>query len=226
MHIRQEVYPFILMSVITGVILALSLLSLRCSGLMTSMVTGLAITAVCSAYFLYFFRDPERTSPSNPCAVVSGADGVVASIDHLHEGAFLHTACIRISIFLSLFDVHVNRAPISGQSTFKGYFPGKRYFTFQEKSSQFNQHNTILIEGDHIRCLVYQIVGPVCRRVVYWLAHDRPTPVAAGERIGMMKFGSRMDIYLPASDVIAVVHPGDRVRAGETIIAKRKGISC
>lgn len=226
MHIRHEVYPFILASVITGLILALSLWILRCSGLMISMVAGLAITAVCSAYFLYFFRDPERTPPSNPCAVVAGADGVVASIVHLYEGAFLNANCVRISIFLSLFDVHVNRAPISGKSTFKGYFPGKRYFTFQEKSSQFNQHNTILIEGDRIRCLVYQIVGPVCRRVVYWLPHDHPADVAVGERIGMMKFGSRMDIYLPASDVVVVVNPGDRVRAGETIIAKRKGISC
>lgn len=226
MHIRDEVYPFILVSVITGVILALSLWALRCCGLMTSMVTGLAITAICSAYFLYFFRDPERTPPSNPCAVVAGADGVVASIDHLYECAFLHVDCIRISIFLSLFDVHVNRAPISGRSVFKGYFPGKRYFTFQEKSSQFNQHNTILIEGDRIRCLVYQIVGPVCRRVVYWLPHDCPVVVAAGERIGMMKFGSRMDIYLPTTDVVVVVNPGDRVRAGETVIAKRKGMSC
>ncbi len=226
MHIRHEVYPFVLASIITGVLLALALWGLQCCAPLTSAGIGVAIAAVFSAYFLYFFRDPERTPPSDPCAVVSGADGVVASVDHLHEGAFLQSDCIRISIFLSLFDVHVNRAPISGQSTFKGYFPGKRYFTFQEKSSQFNQHNTILIEGDRIRCLVYQIVGPVCRRVVYWLPHDHPADVAAGERIGMMKFGSRMDIYLPATDVIAVVHPGDRVRAGETIIAKRKGMSC
>ncbi len=226
MHIRKEVNPFIVASMLTGILLTLALWGLRCCTPVVAAASGGAVSALLSGYFLYFFRDPERTPPSNPCAVVSGADGVVASIERLQESEFLHADCVRISIFLSLFDVHVNRAPISGQSTFKGYFPGKRYFTFQEKSSQFNQHNTILIEGDRIRCLVYQIVGPVCRRVVYWLPHDCPTPVAVGERIGMMKFGSRMDIYLPASDVIAVVHPGDRVRAGETVIAKRKGISC
>ncbi len=226
MHIRKEVNPFIVASMLTGILLTLALWGLRCCTPVVAAASGGAVAALLSGYFLYFFRDPERRAPADPCAVVAGADGVVASIDHLHEGAFLHTECIRISIFLSLFDVHVNRAPISGQSTFKGYFPGKRYFTFQEKSSQFNQHNTILIEGDRIRCLVYQIVGPVCRRVVYWLPHDRPAAVTIGERLGMMKFGSRMDIYLPSSDVVVVVNQNDRVRAGETVIAKRKGISC
>lgn len=76
---------------------------------------------------------------------------------------------LRISIFLSLFDVHVNRAPISGKSRFLGYFPGKHLFTFDEKSSDVNQHNSILIQNDKTCCLVNQIVGPVCRRVVYWL---------------------------------------------------------
>ena len=223
MHIRHEVYPFVLASIITGVLLALALSGLRYCGPVAPTGVGAAITAFLSAYFLYFFRDPERTPPSDPSAVVSGADGIVASIDHLHESAFLNADCVRISIFLSLFDVHVNRAPISGQSIFKGYFPGRRYFTFQQKSSQFNQHNTILIEGDRIRCLVHQIVGPVCRRVVYWLPHDRPTFVAAGERIGMMKFGSRMDIYLPTELVHVIARPGGRVRAGETIIARVKG---
>jgi len=175
-------------------------------------------------YLMYFFRDPNRTPPRAADAVVAGADGTVAAVANVYEGGYLKTNCVRISIFLSLFDVHVNRAPISGKSTFLGYFPGKRLFTFQEKSSEVNQHNKILIEGEHTRCLVNQIVGPVCRRVVYWLPHDRPAEVAMGDRIGMMKFGSRLDIYLPVDSADVVVRRGDTVRAGETIIARMKGV--
>jgi len=145
------------------------------------------------------------------------------SVACLKEDKFLKTECVRISIFLSLFDVHVNRAPLAGHSTFLGYFPGMRLFTFQEKSSEVNQHNKILIEGTRTRCLVNQIVGPVCRRVVYWPDHDKAVSVAMGERIGMMKFGSRLDIYLPASDVKIICKPGDIVHAGETIVARMKG---
>jgi len=188
----------------------------------TSVSCGLGSAVILCAYFLFFFRDPERTTPGEADAVVAGADGTVAAIKELYEGTYLKTSCVRISIFLSLFDVHVNRSPISGKSTFLGYFPGKRLFTFQEKSSDVNQHNKILIEGERTKCLVTQIVGPVTRRVVYWPPHDKPTEVAMGERIGMMKFGSRLDIYLPADGVDVVVKQGDKVRAGETIVARVK----
>ncbi len=224
MRIRSEVIPFILAAWLLG-ILVLPGMHLWTGSWYNAAASGIGSALVLSAYFLYFFRDPERIPPTNPDAVVAGADGTVAAITYMQESVYLQTDCVRISIFLSLFNVHVNRAPISGTSVFLGYFPGKRLFTFQEKSSNVNQHNKILIEGTHTRCLVTQIVGPVCRRVVYWLAHDRPTPVAAGERIGMMKFGSRMDIYLPAADVVTVVKLGDKVRAGETIVAKAKGLS-
>jgi phosphatidylserine decarboxylase precursor-related protein len=88
--------------------------------------------------------------------------------------------------------------------------------------SELNQHNKILIEGSRTRCLLAQIAGSVARRVVYWLSHETPTPVKAGDRIGMMKFGSRLDIYLPEADVDVLTKPGDRVLAGETIIARVK----
>ena len=104
-----------------------------------------------------------------------------------------------------------------------GYYPGKRFFTFQEKSSEYNQHNSIVITGKKTRCLINQIVGPVTRRVVYWLDKKRAEQVAIGERIGMMKFGSRLDMYLPKSDVTVTVKPGDRVKAGATIVAVANG---
>ena len=180
----------------------------------------LVLAIVSSCYMLYFFRDPERRPSTNPREVLAGADGVVMGIKEMPETQFLKTDTIRISIFLSLFDVHVNRAPVAGKIAFLKYYPGARYFTFQEKSSDFNQHNSILIEGPQTRCLVNQIVGPVARRVVYWLRLDQQ--VALGERIGMMKFGSRLDMYLPKDDVSVVIKKGDRVQAGLTVVATIK----
>jgi phosphatidylserine decarboxylase len=176
-----------------------------------------------TACLLFFFRDPERTPPPDTTAILSGADGRVTSVSRLVENRYLNVECLRISVFLSIFDVHVNRSPLSGYAKFIGYFPGKKIFAFQEKASELNQHNKILIEGPRTRCLVAQIAGPVARCVVYWLDHETPVPVKAGDRIGMMKFGS-LDIYLPADDVDVLAKRGNRVRAGETVIARIKSI--
>ena len=221
MSIRPEVIPFIVAVIIIFGLLAL-VLRTRAYSARRLIWFCLTPALVCAAYFLFFFRDPERAAPADPTAVVAGADGWVMSVAYLQEDKFLKTDCVRISIFLSLFDVHVNRAPITGRSTFLGYFPGKHLFTFQEKSSDVNQHNKILVANAQTRCLVCQIVGPVCRRVVYWPDHDQAVDVAIGERIGMMKFGSRLDMYLPVSDVQILTKPGDTVRAGETIVAQLK----
>lgn len=215
MRIRHEVLPFIdiaaVISIFAGFVLTASLL-------------GILLFLTATSYLLYFFSDPERTPPADATAVLAGADGRVMSVVHLKEPKYLRTESLRISIFLNLFDVHINRAPIAERSIFLGYFPGKKYFAFREKSSELNQHNKILIEGLHTRCLVAQIVGPVARRVIYWLSHETSTPVRADDGIGMMKFGSCLDIYLPAADVDVLAKPGNRVRAGETIIARIKSI--
>jgi phosphatidylserine decarboxylase len=215
MNIRQEVIPFVGMAVVLG--LGLGLLT-------DNLMTGAVLALLGTVFLLFFFRDPDRTPPSDTAAVLSGADGRVMSIVRLPEEMYLQAECVRISVFLSVFNVHVNRAPLTGEAKFIGYFPGKKMFAFREKASEFNQHNKILIEGDDTRCLVVQLVGPVARRVVYWLDHGRAVPVRAGDRIGMMKFGSRLDIYLPAADVEVVVRPGDRVRAGESVVAKIKSM--
>jgi phosphatidylserine decarboxylase len=213
MHIRHEVVPFIVAVAAVGI----------CAGfLLNALVLGSAVILSLTAFLLFFFRDPDRITPPDPNAIISGADGRVMSIVRLWEKAHLHAECIRISIFLSIFDVHVNRSPLTGHSMFLGYFPGRKYLAFREKSSEMNQHNMILIEGLQTRCLIAQIVGPVARRVVYWLNPGSSVPVKAGDRIGMMKFGSRLDIYLPAADVDVLARPGDRVRAGETVIARIK----
>lgn len=218
MNFRPEVLPFLCASAAAGVVIALVLSLIRKTRRRAGLY-GLVVTVLLAGYFLYFFRDPPRRTPSDPRLIVAAADGVVASIKEMREDDYLKTDAVRISIFLSLFDVHVNRAPLAGTSRFMGYFPGKRYFTFQDKSSEYNQHNKILIETEDVVCLVNQIVGPVCRRVVYWLDHDNPVPVEKGQRIGMMKFGSRLDMYLPKSRVTVTVEPGDKVMAGETVVA-------
>ncbi|MCX6993302.1 MAG: phosphatidylserine decarboxylase [Kiritimatiellaeota bacterium] len=213
----KEVLPFFF-----GSLVVFGLLGLICRRFQWKRTAWvfflLGVIAAC--YMLYFFRDPQRTPPSDPAVIVAGADGVVMSIKEIREDVYLKTDAVRVSIFLSLFDVHVNRAPVAGKIAFLGYFPGKRYFTFQEKSSEFNQHNSILIEGPQTRCLVNQIVGPVARRVVYWLKLNQM--VQKGDRIGMMKFGSRLDMVFPKADVNVVVKPGDRVQAGLTVVATMK----
>lgn len=222
MKFRPEVTPFLIASaVFGGVVYLLSSLG----GLSAPWAAGLLAGGLSAAYMLFFFRDPEMTTPDAPDIIVAAASGRLAKIAEVYEKEYLKEDTIRISIFLSLFDVHVNRFPISGQSAFLGYFPGKRLFTFQEKSSDVNQHNAILVEGEGTRCLIRQIVGPVCRRVVYWLPSGEVVPVKRGERFGMMKFGSRLDMYFPKGDVEMTAKIGQKVTARETVVARlvRKG---
>lgn len=222
MNIAKEGLPFILAAVFIGIAL-----------IPLFWVASLA-GSILSVYFVYFFRDPERHPPTDPLAIVAGADGVVAAIKQISENEItgieeirkatgqnqlFRNGALRISIFLSLFDVHVNRAPISGKVTFLKYYPGKRYFTFTEKSSRYNQHNAILINGS-TQCLIHQIVGPVARRVVAWLKSGQT--ISTGEKIGIMKFGSRLDMYFPKSDITVRIRVGDRVLAGESMVATLK----
>lgn len=221
MRVRPEVIPFLVVALAAGALVAALCAWLRMPWPKAAL-PGAVLAVVFIGYFLYFFRDPDRTAPTDPDSIVAGADGVIMRIAEVREDRHLKTDTIRISIFLSLFDVHVNRAPIAGRSTFLGYVPGKHFFTFQEKSSEHNQHNAILIEGEKTRCLVYQIVGPVARRVVYFLDPDRPVPLEKGARIGMMKFGSRLDMYFPKADIEVMTKVGDTVRAGETVVARNR----
>lgn len=180
----------------------------------------IAVGVVGCLFMIYFFRDPERTPACAAHEFVSGADGVVRSVEYIEEKRFLNTDTVRISVFLNPFNVHVNRVPMSGTVKEAGYTPGRHLFTMSNASSEWNEHSSILIEGEKTRCLVRQIVGPVVRRVVYWLKPGQGIKI--GERLGMMKFGSRMDVYFPASDVEALVKPGEKVLAGLTVIARLK----
>ena len=219
MKFRPEVKPFLLASAAFGAVMFLLFMLFGVSG-GTSLFLGLLLANLSAGYMLFFFRDPDRATPSDPGLVVAAASGKLAKIAEVYEGEYLKTDTVRISIFLSLLDVHVNRFPIGGSSTFLGYFPGKRLFTFDEKSSDVNQHNTILVKGEGTSCLITQIVGPVCRRVVYWLRPDKTVSVRRGQRFGMMKFGSRLDMYFPKGDIEILSQIGEQVTAGQTVIAR------
>jgi phosphatidylserine decarboxylase len=176
---------------------------------------GLGIALVLLGLFvLYFFRDPERALPADPAAVVSPADGrVVAIVEESLDGR----PGRRLSVFLSIWDVHVNRAPLAGRIEKIEYRPGRFYAAMRSRASTENEQNVIQLETERGRIVCKQIAGWIARRVLCWKAEgDR---VARGERIGMIRFGSRVDLWLPAEAEIAVER-GQHVRAGSSVLAR------
>jgi phosphatidylserine decarboxylase len=191
-------------------------------GLPQAAWTLYATGGVLSAFMVYFFRDPDRTAKGDDSLLVAGADGLIRNVEVLREEHYLKADAVRISIFLSPLDVHVNRIPMGGTVKQLAYEPGAHLGTYLNSASEHNEHSSILVEGHGTKVLVKQIVGPIVRRVVYWLVEEQK--LVRGERIGMMKFGSRLDTYFVQADVDVLVKKGDRVRAGETVIAQlRKG---
>lgn len=171
---------------------------------------GLGLLA---AFMAFFFRDPERRAPEVPGAVLAPADGRVTEIREPVEDPFVG-AGRQLSIFLSPLDVHVNRAPIAGLVADVQYRPGAFRPAFRAEASEVNERTTIALQGEE-RVVVRQIAGILARRIV---CRVRPgDKVQAGERIGLIKFGSRVDLVVPWS-VSLSVRAGDRVRAGETVV--------
>ncbi len=166
--------------------------------------------ALLAGFFLYFFRDPERRIPEDPEAVVSPADGRVSLVETTPAGT-------RISIFLSIFDVHVNRAPIAGRVSGVDYRRGKFLNALNPRCSAENEQNRVRLEGEQGMVDFAQIAGVLARRIVFW-----PHPgdrLQRGERVGLIKFGSRVDLWLPAR-AEPLVTRGKRVRGGSTILAR------
>ena len=177
----------------------------------------LLLLAVVWVSLMFFFRDPERTGPYGAHLVLSPADGRVLLVDEAEEREFLMGRSRRVGIFLSLLDVHVNRSPISGLVEFVRHQPGRFHQAFRPQASQENEHNLLGIVDGEDRVLVKQIAGILARRVV---CRVRPGDrLTAGERFGLIKFGSRVEVYLPYQYEICVRHD-DRVKAGVTVIAR------
>jgi phosphatidylserine decarboxylase len=207
--IRREGYPFIAIFAVLAAILFVLFQPLGWIG------------ALMTLWCVYFFRDPPRVTPIREDVVVAPADGRICQVTNAvppPEMEFGATPMPRVSIFMSVFDCHVNRSPVAGRIARIAYRPGAFLSADLDKASENNERNAFVIEASGLRFGVVQIAGLVARRIVTFVKQGQD--VAAGERIGMIRFGSRVDVYLPdgMSPRVAV---GQTALAGETVIADR-----
>jgi phosphatidylserine decarboxylase len=176
-----------------------------------------AAAALLAVWVMWFFRDPERRWIRGEDLIVAPADGKVVSIDEIHEAAFLGAMAVRVSIFMNVFDCHVNRYPVSGTIEYRFYNPGKFLNAAGEKASLDNEQSSIGVVNSRGRVLIRQIAGLIARRIV--TDHPVGTTVTQGERLGMIRFGSRVDTFLPRG-VTVLVKVGDTTRVGVTPVAR------
>ena len=167
----------------------------------------------------FFFRDPERKPPHLPSALISPADGRIIEISEVLEEKFLNDVSQRVSIFLSLFDVHVVRSPVYGKVGYLRYEKGRFLPAFHKLAPQQNERNFVGICNSHTKVLMTLVAGMIARRIVCYLKEG--DTLVQGQRVGLIKFGSRVDIFVPTS-VEITVRKGQKVRAGETIIGRLK----
>jgi phosphatidylserine decarboxylase len=205
--IAREGYPFILGSAFATAIVAIL-------GLYVLALFFLAFTF----FVCFFFRDPERAIPEEERVVVSPADGKVLEVGVVQEDDFAAGKILKISIFMSIFNVHVNRIPFNGKVTDVTYYPGKFFSANLDKASRDNERNAVTLEINRGRKLiVIQVAGLIARRIICKaLKGDR---LSRGERFGMICFGSRLDVYLPP-DTVPAVSVGDKVLAGTSILGR------
>lgn len=174
---------------------------------------------ILAGFVAFFFRNPRRTIPADESLIVSPADGTVMEVSRVYEDSFIKGEAWKVSIFLSLFNVHLNRAPIAGEVKFRAYRPGKFLPAFKSHASEINEKNFVGIEKDGLRVLVTQITGLIARRIVCWVeTGDR---LEKGQLFGLIKFGSCTEIFLPLN-VEITVKPKDKVKGGETVIGRIK----
>ena len=170
-----------------------------------------------AVWVVAFFRDPLREGPRGDEVVLAPADGKVVSVIPIDEPGFLRGPAYRVSIFMSVFDVHVNRYPSRGRVALRSYVPGTFGHAMAEKASETNEQSTVGLDTPRGRILVRQIAGAIARRIV--TDHAQGALVAQGERMGLIRFGSRVDVFVPAGAVVAV-RQGERTRTAQTVIAR------
>ena len=178
---------------------------------------GAGLWAALAVWVVAFFRDPERPWPSGERIIVAPADGKVVSVIETDEPAFHGGRALRLSIFMNVFDCHVNRYPVSGTVAYRHYNAGKFGHAASEKSSLANEQASVGVAATRGKVLIRQIAGLVARRIV--TDHTVGTEVRQGERLGMIRFGSRVDLFLPVG-TRTLVHTGDTTRAGITVVAE------
>jgi len=211
----REGYPFIFSS--AGTTLLLSLAAWKSCSLVFALIAVFAF--LLSLFILYFFRNPERTTPEDEKTVVAPADGKVIVLERVTETP-LGVEALKISIFMSVFSVHVNRAPLSGKVLAVNYNKGSFFDARDGRASCENERNTVILEAaSGVKIAFVQIAGLIARRIIcYPKVGDL---LIRGARYGLIRFGSRVDVYLPV-DVTPLVKLGDMTVAGETILGRIK----
>ncbi|HEX3160255.1 MAG TPA: phosphatidylserine decarboxylase family protein [Gemmatimonadaceae bacterium] len=213
MNFAREGFPFILGAAALSVI-AFAFAVSRRSWPLWLLAFGLVVLTI---YVAYFFRDPERTGERGDRLVVSPADGKVVLITEVDEPAFIHGRALRVSVFLNIFNVHVNRYPVGGTVRYVHYNPGRFINAAAEKASLENEQSSVGIDTGERRILVKQIAGLIARRIVTYSREGEH--VVQGERMGLIRFGSRMDVFIPTNSKV-LVSVGDKVAAGTSLLAE------
>ncbi|MCG9969386.1 phosphatidylserine decarboxylase family protein [Pelotomaculum terephthalicicum JT] len=173
------------------------------------------IPALLFVFVLFFFRNPKRNIPEDKNLILSPADGIILEIEETFEDKFIMDKTIRVAIFLSIFNVHINRSPLKGEVKYRHYRPGKFIPAFKSHASEINEKNFIGIESNGFKIMVCQITGFIARRIKCWV--NEGNVLSAGDIIGIIKFGSGNELFLPPGTKI-LVKKGERVKAGETVI--------
>ncbi|MBU0484172.1 MAG: phosphatidylserine decarboxylase family protein [Proteobacteria bacterium] len=203
--VAKEGYPFIFFGVFSTIVAAIL-------GYEIAALTAFFITA----FVLYFFRDPERTAPEDDDALVSPADGKIILIEKIFDDKFVKEHVYKVSIFMNVFNVHVNRVPFPGRVSNIIYSPGSFYSANSERGALKNEFCAVTITTESDKKMAFvQVAGLIARRIVCWA--EKGDEFAKGERFGLIRFGSRVDLYLPLQVQLEVIQ-GQKVRAGETIL--------
>ena len=202
----KEGFPFV--SIGCALILIFSYLGLFFAALLAAITT---------LFVIFFFRDPDRKNDVEQNAVLTPADGKILEVRHFQDTDNpLSEPFVKVSIFMSIFNVHVNRIPIGGTIEKITYHPGKFFSANLDKASKYNENNTITLQTSDSRKIVFiQIAGIIARRIACWI--EEGERVQAGQRFGLIRFGSRLEVYLPADSQISV-SLDQKVKAGKTII--------
>ena len=205
--IAAEGYPFIAVSIFVTVYLVA-----------LGFPTGALFFFVVTIFVVSFFRDPERQIPDDVDAVICPADGKVIAVNRVHDDAFTGEEMLKMSIFMNVFNVHVNRIPLDGTVQDVSYFPGTFFSADLDKASKKNERNAVYLGlANGKQAVVVQVAGLIARRIVCKIAKGET--VRRGERFGLIRFGSRVDLYLPP-ETKPVVHVGDKVLAGTSIMGR------
>ncbi len=215
MSFAREGVPFIGVGLVVAAAAWLAVIA-GVGGVWVQALAGLL--TVLALFTVWFFRDPRRAVPTAPGLVLAPGEGRVILVDEADEPSFFGARARKISIFLSIFDVHVQRSPLSGTVTHRTYRPGAYAVAWLDKASEDNEQASLGLETPHGKVLVRQIAGLVARRIVTDPVEGQS--VERGERIGLIRFGSRVDLFLPLHwEVTCAV--GDRARVGVTVLARQ-----